>query len=300
MKNSFERRGRILKLIYSLSPFLLKGDLADIAVPIEPNYFSCLIPASQRSDQLDGILQDLARQTLSPKNFEVIVLNDGGGEDIQRVVETYRTRLNIIYSENTSANRNIGFLRNRTIELSRGEFILFLDDDTRLWQDDFLEKARLLFQQTAAELIMPEAHASYSVLSHRYAFLDSYSFANRCCFHRRKILSRFRGFRDINAYEDVELGIRYSIAGVRVQQCADLKYLHPPLFYRSLQKPLATGQALLQLRKYYPFLVWLLLYLNSIRFLIYIFWPFGPKRQWFKLSLGIFLALFTKRAYRYA
>ena len=298
--NNHDFRHCLLRTVYKIAPFDLKGDLkVELSHSVQQT-ISCLIITSKRPKELDLLLEDLADQTLNKERFEVIILNDGGGKVIQEVVEKYRPILQIVYRENGDPHRIISDLRNMTVEMSEGKYILFLDDDTRILQKDFLAKSLDLLDQTQADIVLVQGKPLYGLVKQRYCHLDQYSFANRCCLCQRKALENIGGFKaHLHSYEDIELSIRLIIYGFQIFKTDELTYFHPPFYFDSLRKPLSIGQTVFQIRHHYSFLVWLLVYLNALRFL-----PFGliPKKsyqQWFRISLGVLLYPFVRKAYYY-
>ncbi|OGX33082.1 MAG: hypothetical protein A2787_00220 [Omnitrophica WOR_2 bacterium RIFCSPHIGHO2_01_FULL_48_9] len=290
---------KLLRAAYKIFPFDLRGDFRPVKTT-RSSFISCLICASNRADELDMLLTDLTEQTLMRTDFEVVLLNDGQGEAIRRVVEKYQSILPIVYHENAMPDRVIGHLRNRTLELSCGEYVLFLDDDTRLQQCDFLEKTKKMFSDKKADAILPKANALYGIVKWRYDYLNAYSYSTRCCLYRRAVLEKVGGFiNDIKSYEDIDLSIRLTIAGIRTIKTAELQYFHPPLYFDSMRKPYSVGQAILQMRRRYSLGVWLLIYLNSLRFLPFGLIPNQQCQQWFKISLGILLSVFKREQYYY-
>jgi hypothetical protein len=89
------------------------------------------------------------------------------------------------------------------------------------------------------------------------------------------------------------------IKKTRALRMEELNYYHPPLYFDSMEKPLAIGQAIFKVRRYYSFLVWLLVYFNALRFLLFVLVPGQRYRQWFKISLGVLLYPFTGESYYY-
>ena len=102
--------------------------------------FSIIIPTYNKKDLLrEQSLKSLLNQTL--KDFEVIVVNDGG-EDVSDVIEEYKNKgLNIKYLT-YKENKGPSYARNRGIEIAEGEWIGFLDDD-----DEYLEDALEVFNK---------------------------------------------------------------------------------------------------------------------------------------------------------
>jgi len=95
--------------------------------------FSIIIPTYNRKKLLkERALKSLSNQTF--KDFEVIVINDGG-EDVSDVIEEYKNKgLNIKYISYRE-NRKTSYARNRGIEMAQSEWIAFLDDDDEYLPD---------------------------------------------------------------------------------------------------------------------------------------------------------------------
>ncbi len=98
-------------------------------------YFSVVIPTYNRLEMLLRVLDGLEAQRDAPE-FEVIVIDDGSGDDTHRVMEQ-RVRERGIRSTagygltfNSQANAGPGQARNRGVSLATGRFIVLIGDDT--------------------------------------------------------------------------------------------------------------------------------------------------------------------------
>jgi glycosyltransferase involved in cell wall biosynthesis len=89
--------------------------------------FSVVIPTYRRPDTLFRVLDALGEQK-SPPDFEVVVVDDGSGDGTEERLRAYRAPypLRGLSQENSGPAR----ARNRGVEESRGEIVLFLGDDT--------------------------------------------------------------------------------------------------------------------------------------------------------------------------
>jgi glycosyltransferase involved in cell wall biosynthesis len=87
-------------------------------------YFSVVIPTYNRLDMLLRVLDALEQQTDAPP-FETIVINDGSGDDTERVVSQ---RKGILFR--TQPNGGPGRARNHGVSLAKGKFVIFIGDDT--------------------------------------------------------------------------------------------------------------------------------------------------------------------------
>ena len=89
---------------------------------------------------------------------------------------------------------------------SRGEYVLFLDDDTVILQEDFLSKLLDVFQSNPnIDALVPHGNASFGLVKGKYDFHDPYFMTSRCTAYRRSVLAELGGFvDDFIGQEDVE------------------------------------------------------------------------------------------------
>jgi len=102
---------------------------------------SVIIPFYNGISWLIEAVESVLTQTYASK--EIIVVNDGSKEDINKFLNRYKNRIIYIYKENggSATARNIG------IEKSTGDYIAFLDSDD-LWQPSKLEKQIAIMEKT--------------------------------------------------------------------------------------------------------------------------------------------------------
>ena len=86
---------------------------------------SVIIPTLNRYDYLKDVLCDLEQQ--SYKNFEVIVCDQSEPID-EKFYENWNINLKLIQQE----EKALWLARNRCIKLSKGEYVLLFDDDSRV------------------------------------------------------------------------------------------------------------------------------------------------------------------------
>lgn len=94
---------------------------------IHPLAISVVIPTYQRCALVRRALESLARQTLAPEEFEVIVPIDGSDDGTREMVDSFRApyRLASVWQPNQGRAR----ARNAGVRLARGRLIVFMDDD---------------------------------------------------------------------------------------------------------------------------------------------------------------------------
>jgi glycosyltransferase involved in cell wall biosynthesis len=104
-------------------------------------FFSIIIPFFNKQNSIELCLKSVLVQKI--QSFEIIIINDYSDSDITNYVEYLVKDLNNVYNNkitlyNNLANFGPGFSRNRGIELSKGEVLIFLDADD-LFTENYLK-----------------------------------------------------------------------------------------------------------------------------------------------------------------
>lgn len=101
---------------------------------------SVIIPTCNRPELLRVALGSLAWQSF--RDFEAVVVNDGDA-DIEQVVAEFSGKLTISSVKHTSPRMGLSASRNTGISLSRGKYLVYLDDDDFFYKEhlEFLHKA---------------------------------------------------------------------------------------------------------------------------------------------------------------
>lgn len=299
-------RRTILQSLYRLFPFDIVGDCR-LSPPKEQIRISCIINFYGRLDLLGGILHSLAGQCYDRSLFEVILVEDrGGSEEGRSLAEDFASVLQTVYLPLDKNFGMMGYSRNYGLTRSRGEIILFLDDDTVILQTDFLTRLDAVFiANPSVDAVVPHGNASFSMIADRYDFHDDYFMTSRCTAHRRTVLAELGGFIDnFVGQEDVEFVARFTIAGKRSFNCDKLNYFHPPLLVPNFRKPKAVGYSFYLLKTRYPVIIWLLLLLNCSRHAPLYLLPVKRYREMGRFGLGfiagIILSIFKKEGFRYS
>jgi glycosyltransferase involved in cell wall biosynthesis len=89
--------------------------------------FSVVIPTYRRPETLFPVLDALGRQ-VDPPEFEVVVVDDGSGDDTADRLAAYRPAYPFRFF--SQANGGPASARNRGVREARGRIVLFLGDDT--------------------------------------------------------------------------------------------------------------------------------------------------------------------------
>ena len=98
---------------------------------------SIITPAYNCEKYIGECIESVINQTYS--NWEMIIVNDKSTDNTKNVIEKYIKKDNRIKIYNQESNLGVSAARNKSIELSNGRFIAFLDSDD-MWKADKLEK----------------------------------------------------------------------------------------------------------------------------------------------------------------
>jgi len=281
-------RSLILRACYRLAPFDLRGD-CQVPTVADGVAISCVINFFGRLDLLAGILYSLASQSLSRERFEVVLVEDRGGTPGGlEMAGRFAEAMNVRYFPLDRNFGRMGYARNFALARTRGDIVLFLDDDTVILQETFLERMLEVFatnRETAA--VVPFGQASFSFVGDRYAFHDPYFMTSRCTAYRRQVLAELSGFVDeFVGQEDVEYVVRFTLAGKVSKVAPELEYFHPPLTVTNLRKPMAVGYSFFLLKNRYPLFFWILLLLNCARHAPLIILPGRRNREMGRFGFG--------------
>jgi len=112
---------------------------------------SAVICTYKRADYLRQALRSLCDQTMPHENYEVLVIDNAGEADTERVVDEFRnTAVQLRY---VIENRvGLSHARNKGLAEAHGKYIAYLDDDARA-ESDWLKALVETFEKTNAAAI---------------------------------------------------------------------------------------------------------------------------------------------------
>lgn len=91
-------------------------------------FFSVVIPTYNRGDLLKKVLEAFYNQSMDERDYEIIVVNDGGTDNTAQVVNSFKKKhQNLSYVRQKNAGQ--GVARNNGIKRAKGEIIVLGQDD---------------------------------------------------------------------------------------------------------------------------------------------------------------------------
>ena len=98
---------------------------------------SIIIPVYNSEKYIEKCVESIVKQTY--KNIEMIIINDGSKDKSSEVIKSLKEKYpdKIKYYE--QENQGVAKTRNKAVELAKGDFIMFVDNDDYL-DEDYVEK----------------------------------------------------------------------------------------------------------------------------------------------------------------
>lgn len=223
-----------------------------MAVVVAPQLLSVIIPTRNRAPLLRGSLESLVGQTLSKRQFEVVIVDDGSADETSALCRSFAKRLPLRYfrvkQSGISAAKNLG------VFAALGSIVLFFDDDDIAHPElcrEHLECHLALPASTAVlgyttwasdldvtpvmDYVMNHGQFLFSYRSlHDRQMLDfSYFWGGRTSC-KRLLLVKHGVFNQHfgRIIEDIELGYRLSRFGLKVMfNRQAIQYMNRPVGY---------------------------------------------------------------------
>ncbi len=92
---------------------------------------SIVVPIYNGQNYISRCVDSLLNQNLNPKNYEIILINDGSKDDSLKIATTYGEKFEQIRVID-QANVGLGATRNVGIQLATGDYIYYIDVDDYL------------------------------------------------------------------------------------------------------------------------------------------------------------------------
>jgi len=202
--------------------------------------FSVVVPTYGRPDPLARCLAALAALDYRRDGFEVIVADDGSPAPVDDVAAPVRDSLDLTVLR--LAHGGAGAARNRAVEVARGEFLAFTDDDCAVTRD-WLTCLEARLARTNGGVMVggktrnalvdnPYSTASQMVVDVGYAHLNvdpehaAFFTASNMAMHRERFVDVGGFDTRFVASEDRELCARWSECGLRMVYAREARVDH--------------------------------------------------------------------------
>ena len=183
---------------------------------------SVIIPTYNRKKQLFECIISILRQTYI--NFEIIIIDDNSSDNTKQMI------LNIdderIHYYCNKKNMGVGYNRYKGYNLSKGDFVIFCDDDDFFIDNNYFEKVIELFHEDDINIICANSFVYYEKTK-KFEFnalnftgkIDSYEYlqyfqfqyskpnSTFCAVFRKKILEKAH-FEDMKMMNDSSIYLR--------------------------------------------------------------------------------------------
>lgn len=114
------------------------------------NYFSVIIPTLNEEKYLPKLLSDLTKQ--GSNIFEVIVVDGNSDDETKKNSKVFSKKLKLSFYDNLK--RNVAYQRNLGASKASGEYLVFLDADTRI-KANFIKKLKFEIEKKKGLLFLP-------------------------------------------------------------------------------------------------------------------------------------------------
>lgn len=168
--------------------------------------------------------------------FEIIVCDNGSTDGSPQMVEKKFPQVKLL-----AFKENLGFIKavNKGIGAARGEYVIFLNDDTRLIENSFLKLISFMEKHPKAAIASPKLlYPDLSPQRHGNIFSSLALFSDKvreskfvsgaCMVLRRTILDKI-GWLDENLYfynDDIDICLRARKAGYKVYYFPETRIIH--------------------------------------------------------------------------
>jgi len=195
---------------------------------------SIIIPVFKDYFGLNMTLDSISDRTCGKYQIEIIVINDGGHKEITEVCKRHRVKMVEI-----QPNSGSYFARNKGLEYSNGDIIVFIDADVII-PSDWLKQAISSIEKVdylAANIHIDNNHIQTAVHSYQvshsfpvYSYLEMDHFAVTAgLVIKRKLIERLGGFDTrLRSNGDKEFGFRVFNAGYKQDILDTPPLIHPP------------------------------------------------------------------------
>lgn len=203
---------------------------------------SVIIPCYNLGRFLPQCLDSVLSQTYA--NLEVVVVDDASTDNSWEIIKQYAQQDNRIFPLRNEHNRHVSQSRNTAIQVSRGQFILPLDADDRLYPNAIERMVAKLQSDRKLDIVTGKLHIYHETAlegpfqdggwpnnTSLKLQLEGFNRLPYSSMYRRKVFERVGGYRTRirNGVEDADFWTRALSLGYQADilpEPATLKYTH--------------------------------------------------------------------------
>jgi glycosyltransferase involved in cell wall biosynthesis len=121
----------------------------DVLKQVAPR-FSIIIPSYNSEKTIGRCINSITAQTYT--SYEIVAVDDGSSDNSLSILQSYANNSNIDIVVISQQNSGAGAARNKGIDVSKGEYLVFIDSDDYI-DGDYLQKANAIIENEKADLI---------------------------------------------------------------------------------------------------------------------------------------------------
>lgn len=115
---------------------------------------SVITPTFNRESRIGRAIFSVINQTYP--NIEILVCDDGSSDATLRVLDSIARKDNRLKIFQNNTNRGVSFARNKLINESRGDYVVFLDSDDELYDENVLEKISNAVLENSCDMLLTD------------------------------------------------------------------------------------------------------------------------------------------------
>lgn len=123
-------------------------------------FISVIIPTYNRVETLQKCLDHITHQSISAENYEIIIVDDCSTDQTSEFCKQYCSLTNNVFYERNEHNKGLASTRNVGIRHSKGDLLVFLDNDL-LVDFDYLKWITKYYEGHADEKIVVVSNITY-------------------------------------------------------------------------------------------------------------------------------------------
>ena len=127
---------------------------------------SVCIPCYNQPQYIKQAIDSVLNQTY--KNIEIIISDDSNNDETEKIINETHYPPNVIYSKNHSNLGRVKNYRKLLYDLSKGKYVLMLDGDDFLLDNNFIDIAIKKFNNDKNVILVAGGVVKYDELSNKY------------------------------------------------------------------------------------------------------------------------------------